>query len=169
MKYKIIAATLAVLSLYVVSLFAGEVLDLSSPTASLLSYKKAIKGKNWNLAEKCYSEEFRKAFKVPIQDRRLFDYYTTLGFSCKTAGILPIEIVSSDMKIPMPQDTNKFTYGLSPNGSSEVSGSSYIYEVTFRKESDGWKIEGSMVSHEDFDKKYKEEIPAEYQGSATKQ
>ena len=154
------------MSIYAVSLLAAASLDLSSPKATLLSYKRAIQERNWNLAEKCYSEEFRKAFKIPIQDRRLFDYYITKGFKGKTAGILPIQDISSDMIIRIPENKSSFTYLLAPKNIFNTAECLLVYEVTFRKESDGWKIEGSMLSHKDFDKIYKEEIPEGYQGSA---
>lgn len=144
--------------------------DLSSPKTALLSYKKAILARNWKEAEKCLSEEFRKVFKIPLQDRRFFDYYTTEGFLRQTAGILPLGVMHDAVDIPMALK-GKFSVQLSPK-LPPGSEATYFCEITFIKEEDGWKIEDSSYHMRDykknFDEVYNSEIPDKFKGSAKK-
>ncbi|MBM4040621.1 MAG: hypothetical protein FJ290_19110 [Planctomycetes bacterium] len=70
--------------------------DLGSPKSAVLAFKAAVLRRDWVTAEKCLATDVRKILTDAIADRTFFDQYVVNGFTAKTLGFLPANLVTQE-------------------------------------------------------------------------
>ena len=70
--------------------------DCSTPKSAVTSFRDAVSGRDWRIAEECLASDLREVLKDAISDRTFFDQYVTGGFSTKTLPLLPANLVTNE-------------------------------------------------------------------------
>ena len=59
--------------------------DLSTPERALETFKRAMDGRRWSQAETCLTDRCREHYQKPVEDRRIFEFWSPHGYTVTQA------------------------------------------------------------------------------------
>ncbi len=159
---------------------AGEKIKRADPSSAksvVLAFRDAVLRRDWAAAERCLASELRSMLKDAIADRSFFEQYVAAGFSTKTLGLLPVNLVTDEAMAELERlDKHGALDG--PPGSlphrivvtlGHGGGACpWIAQCALLRENGGWKLSTHprLTKREDFLKWYDEAIPKHARGQA---
>ena len=150
--------------------------DCSTPKSAVTSFRDAVSGRDWRIAEECLASDLREVLKDAISDRTFFDQYVTDGFSTKTLPLLPANLATNEglaqlsrFERPGPPDgpPGLLPHRLTAEVASGGGSCPWMAQCTLVKEKDGWKLTvDGLKTKQVFLDWYYRAIPAGVRGRA---